>query len=196
MQPLSGQGRDSKGRFLSGKRHMLPASCQRPTLGKTWHPRPNRLVWCRECCALSLGLARQRYCSPRCRQRVAMRRYRSRKRGVPSERRRYRLASIPDGLRVVKRPYAEGLGAAPWWQQPDPGRAVLVPLTPELEDAIVRVMHPRSGYPVVSGYRAKLPFGWQPPGVAPSPAAAKVPNESEWERLLHDVLLGALRRVV
>jgi hypothetical protein len=196
MQPLSGQGRDSKGRFLSGKRHMLPASCQRPTLGKTWHPRPNRLVWCRECCALSLGLARQRYCSPRCRQRVAMRRYRSRKRGVPSERRRYRLASIPDGLRVVKRPYAEGLGAAPWWQQPDPGRAVLVPLTPELEDALVRLMHPQSGAPSIEGYRAstRLPLGWAHGMVAPSFAkpTATVPGASVWEQLLHDVLLGAL----
>jgi hypothetical protein len=197
MHSLSGAARDERGRFLPGGRHLLPPSCQRPTLGRTWHVTTSRWDWCKECGAYYEGWGRQRYCSPRCRQRVNMRRYRARKRGTPSERRHYRLNAIPEGLHVVKRPYAEGLGVVPWWQQPDPGRAVLVPLTPELEDAIVRVMHPRSGYPVVSGYRAKLPLGWQRGAVAASSNAAttSVPNESEWERLLHDMLLGVLRRV-
>lgn len=113
-----------------------------------------------------------------------MRRYRTRKRGVPSERRRYRLATIPDGLHVVKRPYAEGPNAKPWWEQRDPGRAVLVPLTPELEDAIAHTMHPLSGYPAVEGYRSE-PFG---------ELRQDRPVFTEWERLLHDLLLGALRR--
>jgi hypothetical protein len=195
MRSLSVLARDERGRFLPGRRQILPPSCRRPTLGRTWHVTSSRWDWCKECNAYYEGWGRQRYCSPRCRQRVNMRRYRARKRGVPSERRRYRLVGTPPGLPIVKRPYDDS-STMPWWEQPDPGRAVLVPLTAELEDALVRLMHPQSGAPSIEGYRAstRLPLGWAHGMVAPSFAkpTATVPGASVWEQLLHDVLLGAL----
>lgn len=173
-------GRDERGRFLRGCRHVVDESCRRPALGRTWHVTESRWDSCKECGAFCEMWGRQRYCSRRCRQRVNMRNYRSRKRGTPGERRRYRFKTIPEGLHVVKRPYVDDIGAPPWWEQPDPGRAILVPLTPELEDALTRVAAP-SGFPKPSRYCTQ--------------ATIRYTAVSQWDSILHDLLMGALRRL-
>ncbi len=176
-------GRDIYGRILSKPYWgQLPDELRGNQYGRIFtKSKVNRQ--CRICGALFEGQVTQRYCSPHCKRRAAEQKKVNARKVTP----RTLSLGMRESLSIYNRSERDPKAydpSKPWHEQPKPGPVLLLPLSTELEDALAALLS-RPLREIVA-----------PTSQPPLLAKGKEIYAGREDRLIHDLLLGALRSIV
>jgi len=183
-------GRDCSGRILrrgeEGGWDSLPSTFKAPNRGKAFSFKKKRLVRCWHCSSLFEGWGRVRYCSARCSRNAKTKRRCERFGGHEPGTLHHHL-SHPDAILIPRRKRQPVRDRDGMLTPEHPGWELAIPMSVDLTDALARLLI-AGFFPETSSETPLL--HWDGEGAVP------VPKVHIWDRFLHDLLLGALRKVI